>query len=152
MPHFSKEDMKHFISRDNTAITRGTDVNKSLQHDILFLTWNQQIYKIVLDIILELLTIIVPILGRVNFLIYSWYPRQQGSWDHHGAHLGPVGPRCAPCWPHEPCCQGYIGSLVADNGLKIRYSTNASSTNFGCIYKISMGTFFPPPTSKETAS
>ena len=24
----------------------------------------------------------------------------------HGAHLGPVGPRCAPCWPHEPCCLG----------------------------------------------
>ena len=23
-----------------------------------------------------------------------------------GAHLGPVGPRWAPCWPHEPCCQG----------------------------------------------
>ena len=21
----------------------------------------------------------------------------------HGAHLGPVGPRWAPCWPHEPC-------------------------------------------------
>ena len=24
----------------------------------------------------------------------------------HGAHLGPVGPRWAPCWPHEPCYQG----------------------------------------------
>ena len=23
----------------------------------------------------------------------------------HGAHLGPVGPRWAPCWPHEPCYQ-----------------------------------------------
>ena len=21
----------------------------------------------------------------------------------HGAHLGPVGPRWALCWPHEPC-------------------------------------------------
>ena len=21
-------------------------------------------------------------------------------------HLGPVGPSCAPCWPHEPCYQG----------------------------------------------
>ena len=21
----------------------------------------------------------------------------------HGAHLGPTGPRWAPCWPHEPC-------------------------------------------------
>ena len=31
---------------------------------------------------------------------YSWL---QGSWGQHGAHLGPVGPRCAPCWPHELC-------------------------------------------------
>ena len=22
---------------------------------------------------------------------------------HHGAHLGPTGPRWSPCWPHEPC-------------------------------------------------
>ena len=26
----------------------------------------------------------------------------------HGAHLGPTGPRWAPCWPHEPC---YLGGL-----------------------------------------
>ena len=24
----------------------------------------------------------------------------------HRAHLGPVGPSWAPCWPHEPCYQG----------------------------------------------
>ena len=30
----------------------------------------------------------------------------QGSWGQHGAHLGPVGPRWAPCRPHEPCCLG----------------------------------------------
>ena len=24
----------------------------------------------------------------------------------HGVHLGPVGPRRASCWPHEPCYQG----------------------------------------------
>ena len=33
-------------------------------------------------------------------------PRQQGSWSQHGAHLGPVGPIWAPCWPYKPCCQG----------------------------------------------
>ena len=22
-------------------------------------------------------------------------------------HLGPVGPRCGPCWPHEPCYHGF---------------------------------------------
>ena len=33
-------------------------------------------------------------------------PRQQGSRGQHGAHLGPVGPRWAPCRPHELCYQG----------------------------------------------
>ena len=28
------------------------------------------------------------------------------SRGQHGAHLGPVEPRWAPCWPHEPCYQG----------------------------------------------
>ena len=27
----------------------------------------------------------------------------QGSWGQHGAHLGPTGPRWAPCWPYKPC-------------------------------------------------
>ena len=26
---------------------------------------------------------------------------KQGSCGQHGAHLGPTGPRWAPCWPHE---------------------------------------------------
>ena len=30
------------------------------------------------------------------------YTRQQGSCGQHRAHLGPVGPRWAPCRPHEP--------------------------------------------------
>ena len=34
------------------------------------------------------------------------FPRYQGSWGQHGAHLGPVGPRWAPCWSHKPCYQG----------------------------------------------
>ena len=25
-----------------------------------------------------------------------------------GVHLGPIGPRLAPCWPHEPCYQGWF--------------------------------------------
>ena len=36
----------------------------------------------------------------------SKVPRLQGSWGQHGAHLGPVGPRWAPCWPYEPCYEG----------------------------------------------
>ena len=27
----------------------------------------------------------------------------------HGAHLGPTGPRWAPCWPHELC---YLGGVI----------------------------------------
>ena len=34
-------------------------------------------------------------------------PWQQGSWGQHGAHLGPTGPRWAPCWPHELCYLGW---------------------------------------------
>ena len=33
--------------------------------------------------------------------------------------MGPVGPRWAPCWPHEPCYQGdvwWTGREVASNG------------------------------------
>ena len=35
-----------------------------------------------------------------------WY---QGSWGQHGAHLGPTGPRWAPCWPQELCYLGLFG-------------------------------------------
>ena len=27
-------------------------------------------------------------------------------WGQNGAHLGPTGPRWAPCWPREPCHLG----------------------------------------------
>ena len=36
---------------------------------------------------------------------------KQSSWGQHGSHLGPVGPRWAPCWPHEPCYQGHAVAL-----------------------------------------
>ena len=35
-----------------------------------------------------------------------YMPRWQNPWGQHGAHLGPVGPSWAPCWPYEPCYQG----------------------------------------------
>ena len=34
----------------------------------------------------------------------------------HGAHLGPVGPRWAPCWNHEPCYQGLNGLIMRECG------------------------------------
>ena len=39
---------------------------------------------------------------------HRWLPRYQSSWGQHWAHLGPVGPRWAPCRPHESCYQGYL--------------------------------------------
>ena len=30
----------------------------------------------------------------------------------YGACLGPVGPRWAPCWPHESCYQGYLSPIM----------------------------------------
>ena len=38
-----------------------------------------------------------------------WY---QGSWWQHGAHLGPTGPRLAPCWPHELCYLGWFACML----------------------------------------
>ena len=46
-------------------------------------------------------------------------PRKQSSWGQHGAHLGPVGPRWAPRWPHESCYQGSCGVSLASNLEKI---------------------------------
>ena len=51
-----------------------------------------------------------------RYINVLWLPiRQTRSFQNpdckvhggqHGGHLGPVGPRWAPCWPHEPCYQG----------------------------------------------
>ena len=38
-----------------------------------------------------------------------YIPWERGSWGQHGSHLGPTGPRWAPCWPYELC---YLGNLV----------------------------------------
>ena len=35
----------------------------------------------------------------------------------HGAHLGPVGPRWAPWWPHKPCYQGKAGNLLVQPAI-----------------------------------
>ena len=37
--------------------------------------------------------------------------RLQNSWGQHGTHLGPAGPRWAPCCPHEPCYQGMYKNM-----------------------------------------
>ena len=35
-------------------------------------------------------------------MLSHWFPDSKV----YGAHMGPTGPRWAPCWPHEPC---YLG-------------------------------------------
>ena len=37
----------------------------------------------------------------------------------HGAHLGPVSPRWAPCCPHEPC---YRGSYSCKEAVLVKKS------------------------------
>ena len=36
------------------------------------------------------------------------YPDSKVHWGQHRTHLGPVGPRWAPCWPDKPCYQGIL--------------------------------------------
>ena len=70
------------------------------------LTWNIYIAKISVQ----------SLPANMNMLHGLWYyvnqtginnninesiPRQQSLWGQHGAHLRPVSPRWAPCWPHE---------------------------------------------------
>ena len=51
-------------------------------------------------------------------LLLQLYPREQSSWGQHGTHLGPVGPRWAPCGRHEPSC--YLKYFV----LEIRFNVS----------------------------
>ena len=44
--------------------------------------------------------------------LVSWkLPQIARFMGQHGAHLGPVGPRWALCWPHEPCYKGQSYAL-----------------------------------------
>ena len=38
----------------------------------------------------------------------NWVPESKVHGADNEAHLGPDGPRWAPCWPHEPCYQGLL--------------------------------------------
>ena len=45
------------------------------------------------------------------------------------AHLGPVGPRWAACWPHEPCYQGCLISISIGNSIKLVVYLKTTSLN-----------------------
>ena len=85
-----------------------------LQHGIIIITWKWWLRDPMIKLLRE---------DKYHFTIryhdyhmislgYHDYPRKQGSWGLHGAHLGPTGPRWAPCWPHEPCYQGRLELMV----------------------------------------
>ena len=66
-----------------------------------------------------------------------------GSWGQHGTHMGPAGPRWAPCRPHELCylglsyrfvaaekCHAPLGHFSARTGLVgMSYSTRKHGAN-----------------------
>ena len=71
-------------------------------------------------------TLLAPImpLGPSLHIYIMNQPWKQGSWDHHGAHLGPIGPRWAPWWTHEHCYMGkhnrpwwIIGGMHKENRI-----------------------------------
>ena len=37
------------------------------------------------------------------------------SWGQHGTHLGPTGPRWAPCWSHELCYLGQCRAVITQS-------------------------------------
>ena len=53
-------------------------------------------------------------------------PDSKVHLGQYGAHLGPVGPRWAPCWPHEPFYQGWLGANRVVTATISRYHTTLS--------------------------
>ena len=59
-----------------------------------------------------------------SVLMVKNYPWYQGSWGQHGAHLGPTGPRWAPCRPYEPFYLGlekYSQQTHHSSPMRLRY-------------------------------
>ena len=61
----------------------------------------------------------VPAPSLRNMLTAVHVPAQIARFicGQHGAHLGPGGPRWAPCWPNEPCYQGAF--IASCNGINV---------------------------------
>ena len=64
------------------------------------------------------------------------------TWGQYGTHMGPVGPRWAPCWPHEPCYASpegvvfFFGSVCASvfNAWGAVVFTDINSTIFNGVF------------------
>ena len=49
-------------------------------------------------------------------LLHWLFPDSRVHGANMGAHLGPTGPRWAPCWPHELC---YLGCFSCQHHLSL---------------------------------
>ena len=59
---------------------------------------------------------------------YDCIPWWQGSWGQHRAHLGPTGPRWAPCWPMNfaiwvSASEVSISDMCKNRPLSIQHET-----------------------------
>ena len=72
----------------------------------------------------------IRILNSIGGVTVASSPWEQGSWDQHGAHLGPTGPRWAQCWSHELC---YLGrewlAVGCNNKNKVLLNIEKASYN-----------------------
>ena len=86
--------------------------------------------------------------GLSESVIWLATPWQQGSWDHHGAHLEPTGreagSRWAPCWAHKLCYLGLL-RIPSLEGMTIQNDRRDLGkylyTNF-CIHATHIGLFY----------
>ena len=87
-----------------------------------------------------------------EFRSQGYSPQDQRFWFYcntipdskvHGAHLGPVGPRWAPWWPHEPCYQGYYAP-------DIFYQTDAVIIGIGSVCLVLVARCFSTKPSAPT--
>ena len=60
---------------------------------------------------------------------FKKYPDNKVHGGQHGAHLGPVAPRRAPCWPHEPCYQGTFAGMESKISTMEEAATNRINTS-----------------------
>ena len=85
----------------------------------------------------QVMIVIIIILRPLNFYTSRWVWWQWSccNWEtalitrfmaQHGAHLGPTGPRWAPCWPHAPC---YLSNLENWYHLKEYHLPRLQSTH-----------------------
>ena len=90
------------MTHKNTTFYTINMINKACKFKFKYL-WNKyevSIYLLILTIQMTITDVSTRPEPHVSAHNGDDVPRWQSSWGQHGAHLGPVGPRWAPCWPH----------------------------------------------------